>query len=128
MERETGIEPATNSLEGCDSTTELLPRLLRINQLGGSQSLLAPSAPLPTVASRSWSLLFPACLRAAGSDRGRERKRVDGASLFRVQHADVAEAQRAYAGFNLGPVSHYHPHHMVGLHHGVRRLGDIAEA
>src|ERR1035437_9224688 len=24
-ERETGIEPATNSLEGCDSTTELLP-------------------------------------------------------------------------------------------------------
>ena len=26
VERETGIEPATNSLEGCDSTTELLPR------------------------------------------------------------------------------------------------------
>ena len=25
MERETGIEPATNSLEGCDSTIELLP-------------------------------------------------------------------------------------------------------
>src|SRR5215469_2462721 len=25
MERETGIEPATNSLEGYDSTTELLP-------------------------------------------------------------------------------------------------------
>src|SRR4029078_6178776 len=24
LERETGIEPATNSLEGCDSTTELL--------------------------------------------------------------------------------------------------------
>ena len=32
MERETGIEPATNSLEGCDSTTELLPpsRLARL--------------------------------------------------------------------------------------------------
>ena len=27
MERETGFEPATNSLEGCDSTPELLPRL-----------------------------------------------------------------------------------------------------
>jgi hypothetical protein len=27
VERETGIEPATNSLEGCDSTTELLPPL-----------------------------------------------------------------------------------------------------
>jgi hypothetical protein len=25
MERETRIELATNSLEGCDSTTELLP-------------------------------------------------------------------------------------------------------
>src|SRR6185437_16250446 len=25
LERETGIEPATNSLEGCDSTTGLLP-------------------------------------------------------------------------------------------------------
>jgi hypothetical protein len=28
LERETGIEPATNSLEGCDSTTELLPHLI----------------------------------------------------------------------------------------------------
>ncbi len=28
MERETGIEPATNSLEGCDSTPELLPHSL----------------------------------------------------------------------------------------------------
>jgi hypothetical protein len=27
-ERETGIEPATNSLEGCDSTTELLPHFI----------------------------------------------------------------------------------------------------
>ena len=26
MEREAGIEPATNSLEGCDSTVELLPQ------------------------------------------------------------------------------------------------------
>ncbi len=30
MERETGIEPATNSLEGCDSTTELLPPFLTL--------------------------------------------------------------------------------------------------
>ena len=28
MERETRIELATNSLEGCDSTIELLPREL----------------------------------------------------------------------------------------------------
>src|SRR5262245_9791708 len=37
MERETGIEPATNSLEGCDSTTELLPH---ISQLGAAHSAL----------------------------------------------------------------------------------------
>ena len=39
LERETGIEPATNSLEGCDSTTELLPpsRLTRcaLRRIGG---------------------------------------------------------------------------------------------
>jgi hypothetical protein len=34
MERETGIEPATNSLEGCDSTTELLPLALVFNEVG----------------------------------------------------------------------------------------------
>ena len=34
MERETGIEPATNSLEGCDSTTELLP-LIRLYSSSG---------------------------------------------------------------------------------------------
>src|SRR5215217_1180997 len=34
MERETGFEPATNSLEGCDSTPELLPRIEPANQDG----------------------------------------------------------------------------------------------
>src|SRR5688572_19678495 len=34
LERETGIEPATNSLEGCDSTTELLPLISRV-RVGG---------------------------------------------------------------------------------------------
>jgi hypothetical protein len=38
LERETGIEPATNSLEGCDSTTELLPPVFRINHLQHLQS------------------------------------------------------------------------------------------
>ena len=32
MERETGIEPATNSLEGCDSTIELLPPVAEGNR------------------------------------------------------------------------------------------------
>src|SRR5438093_1001380 len=35
LERETGIEPATNSLEGCDSTTELLPPLLTLTLKSG---------------------------------------------------------------------------------------------
>lgn len=35
MERETGIEPATNSLEGCDSTPELLPRRATTRRLTG---------------------------------------------------------------------------------------------
>ena len=41
MERETGFEPATNSLEGCDSTPELLPlrglprRLTEMVEAGG---------------------------------------------------------------------------------------------
>jgi hypothetical protein len=37
MERETGIEPATNSLEGCDSTIELLP-LLESTSSAGTRS------------------------------------------------------------------------------------------
>ena len=39
LERETGIEPATNSLEGCDSTTELLP-LKTSSQLSAVSSQL----------------------------------------------------------------------------------------
>ena len=46
MERETGIEPATNSLEGCDSTTELLPptRPLRSSLRRGKPAAI-PSEP-----------------------------------------------------------------------------------
>jgi hypothetical protein len=49
MERETGIEPATNSLEGCDSTTELLPPFdsLRSLRAGLRVSLLAFASPPP---------------------------------------------------------------------------------
>ena len=44
-ERETGIEPATNSLEGCDSTTELLPRISCVALLVAREGL-EPSKPL----------------------------------------------------------------------------------
>src|SRR5262249_1026718 len=48
LERETGIEPATNSLEGCDSTTELLPLSSSLSGFGirdsGLGSHESPSA------------------------------------------------------------------------------------
>src|SRR5262245_23477306 len=46
MERETGIEPATNSLEGCDSTTELLPQCLPVRVRLVAREGLEPSKPL----------------------------------------------------------------------------------
>jgi hypothetical protein len=56
LERETGIEPATNSLEGCDSTTELLPRLIgpslhrligpSLHRLIGSSAHRRPNQPM----------------------------------------------------------------------------------
>ena len=52
LERETGIEPATNSLEGCDSTTELLPpsrRPLRLSALRRA-SPLSHLTPAPSQA------------------------------------------------------------------------------
>ncbi len=49
LERETGIEPATNSLEGCDSTTELLPPSRLASSLprrfGGQARLVALTTP-----------------------------------------------------------------------------------
>jgi putative membrane protein len=45
VERETGIGPATNSLEGCDSTTELLPLIASI--LAVPRALrVAPARPI----------------------------------------------------------------------------------
>ena len=42
MERETGFEPATNSLEGCDSTPELLPLGFKETRLVYNTSKLDP--------------------------------------------------------------------------------------
>src|SRR5262245_39063588 len=50
MERETGIEPATNSLEGCDSTTELLPPSSRSGgRVLGPHRSLAGTPPIPSL-------------------------------------------------------------------------------
>jgi hypothetical protein len=54
MERETGIEPATNSLEGCDSTTELLPPTCSpassLSHFGGQARLLLTHYPTANAA------------------------------------------------------------------------------
>ena len=61
VERETGIGPATNSLEGCDSTTELLPRrnpLYQELRFGGRA--IVPAAgfqPASSVWALSWRKL-----------------------------------------------------------------------
>src|SRR5215831_3313691 len=64
LERETGIEPATNSLEGCDSTTELLPLSSRLRRVTiGPSTRFArsghdstrPSAPAMSEARRAES-------------------------------------------------------------------------
>ena len=58
LERETGIEPATNSLEGCDSTTELLPpNSGRTAPLASRPTLLVAVGPeelTPAFVSRWW--------------------------------------------------------------------------
>jgi hypothetical protein len=53
MERETGIEPATNSLEGCDSTTELLPPV-RHRHPRGTRPATAPSRRPPCLCSLTY--------------------------------------------------------------------------
>ena len=49
MERETGIEPATNSLEGCDSTTELLPPLPSLQLLFLVAAVQTPQRLAPVI-------------------------------------------------------------------------------
>src|SRR5262245_21346864 len=52
LERETGIEPATNSLDGCDSTTELLPptpaRSCAAPPVPNSTTVRVPTLPIQT--------------------------------------------------------------------------------
>jgi hypothetical protein len=62
LERETGIEPATNSLEGCDSTTELLPP----THLALLAPRLTPTIPLDLLADRARLRIRPACPAEAG--------------------------------------------------------------
>ena len=93
MERETRIELATNSLEGCDSTIELLPRLfeafliLTTRQAAGQSSLwlgdelwrvsaMADGGPARTRASAPHGRWFRLALGQDGLRRMAERRRV----------------------------------------------------
>ena len=58
LERETGIEPATNSLEGCDSTTELLPPVCAVPT--GLNSVFRSYPALMHWANFSFALRAPA--------------------------------------------------------------------
>jgi hypothetical protein len=68
LERETGIEPATNSLEGCDSTTELLPPT-RSAHLRRARATAALFKSFPLFDSFCW-------LASRGSPRSGERRLV----------------------------------------------------
>jgi hypothetical protein len=58
LERETGIEPATNSLEGCDSTTELLPPIQLVNwRIGDAVNAARAACHLPITNSPTHSFL-----------------------------------------------------------------------
>ena len=111
MERETGIEPATNSLEGCDSTTELLPptrSLTAASRFGGQARCRARS---PAAASRFGEQtrcrarsLTRRCfaLRRAGS---LSRSLTTTASRRNASPGLPSEAHVGRASFRAAPVS-----------------------
>jgi hypothetical protein len=103
MERETGIEPATNSLEGCDSTTELLPpsRLITLRPSSYPNVADQTSRAFPTPASTrdgcrpltTWvekHTPLPTTSRTPNSIRTWARKEVGGEGRVRTSVATWA--------------------------------------
>ena len=72
VERETGFEPATNSLEGCDSTPELLP-------LNHSATVVTDEPIRAESHSHGWPALDDlACRLGAQRDAGQMLVEADG--------------------------------------------------
>ena len=100
LERETGIEPATNSLEGCDSTTELLPPSRRpaapLRRFGGASPLLCRLARCATAALRRGKpISHPLASCPPQREAGRSHHRFDGPSLAcPAEPASTTSAQR----------------------------------
>jgi hypothetical protein len=75
VERETGIEPATNSLEGCDSTTELLPPSSRVERPSTSARLRRANPPSVTRNTRDRTAMrMPSRRPPHGLERARQPK------------------------------------------------------
>ena len=93
MERETGIEPATNSLEGCDSTTELLPpsRLAFLplpRRSGGQARLRVLTGPDASTALSGLPSVARGATRPGAKDGGEGRTRTfEGARPTDLQSA-----------------------------------------
>ena len=87
LERETGIEPATNSLEGCDSTTELLPPT---RSLTCSFALQRASPPYPKSLRSESAVAVPT--------RQSHNQLVLAATAVLACRPQLAASQRAKAG------------------------------
>src|SRR6476646_5445831 len=101
LERETGIEPATNSLEGCDSTTELLPptRLAAAlsRRFGGQARLHVFLLPTTSRFARKRAVPFPSVRRsrtgpALRSSRARSQSRAKEGGEGRTRTFEAARA------------------------------------
>ena len=93
MERETGIEPATNSLEGCDSTTELLPPSRRSLRF-------PPHCPITFLPSRATSRAPPifTSRRSNLHTRAAAQRKVGGEGRVRTS---VARRRQVYSLLRL---------------------------
>ena len=74
LERETGIEPATNSLEGCDSTIELLP-LGRSYSFYYRSSARDDASATTTRFGRIWVFALPGFMSTPCWNASRSRRR-----------------------------------------------------
>jgi hypothetical protein len=108
MERETGIEPATNSLEGCDSTIELLPLILFFSNLHCVQiDQTCPSSQMDRISTKSGSN------RSAISRKHQIGKGINAAlalvlrsPLLSFSRSSTAVSGSATVGYVSGATSH----------------------
>src|SRR5579885_505140 len=86
LERETGIEPATNSLEGCDSTIELLPP--------AKSSLSSQRSAERSAGLRRLGCQILAALQARAIPAGQARAGLISA-LAELEHGNIRRLRRA---------------------------------